>query len=305
MRVLNVGGTVFQLRFTPDNRRLVVAKHFDSEKVTFEVVSLTDGKSIRLPVRKANFRSWWFDADYGDAIAVHPSGESCYIAWNGQLHAFRIKDGKALPVPKGARAHQVVLSADGNRLLAAYLTRFGRQLTGATTGPKGGRVLWHEVVSEEFLHVAGFLPDGERFVTMEDVVRIRSFETGVELAASRTESRDSDHAQVSVDGRCLGGIGYGNLYLWDLTTLDKPRRIAGTSNLGNCMSFAFHPNGRTVAAIIGGRTLVKIFDRATLNRVETWKWKLGALSSVAFSPDGLLGAAGSEDGRVVVWDVDG
>jgi WD40 repeat protein len=38
--------------------------------------------------------------------------------------------------------------------------------------------------------------------------------------------------------------------------------------------------------------------------VHKWNWKLGPLRSVAYSPDGTLGAAGSEDGRVVVWDVD-
>ena len=32
--------------------------------------------------------------------------------------------------------------------------------------------------------------------------------------------------------------------------------------------------------------------------------KLGPLQSVAYSPNGDLGAAGSEDWRIVVWDVD-
>jgi WD40 repeat protein len=111
--------------------------------------------------------------------------------------------------------------------------------------------------------------------------------------------------QISPDGTRLGLVGYGSMYVWDLTTLEKPRKISGSSNFGDFRSFAFHPNGKTVAVIHGGPTLVKVYDLATLERVQTWKWKLGPLTSVAFSPDGTLGAAGSEDGRIIVWDVDG
>jgi WD40 repeat protein len=59
-----------------------------------------------------------------------------------------------------------------------------------------------------------------------------------------------------------------------------------------------------VAVIHGGPTLVKEYDLSTLERVWTWQWKLGPLQSVAYSPDGNLGAAGSRDGRIVLWDVD-
>ena len=102
----------------------------------------------------------------------------------------------------------------------------------------------------------------------------------------------------------IGLIGYGKMYFWDLTTLDKPRKIGGSSSFGDFRSFAFHPNGKTVAVIHGGPTLVKVYDLSTLERVRDWKWKLGPLQSVAYSPDGNLGAAGSKDGRIVVWDVE-
>ena len=175
-----------------------------------------------------------------------------------------------------------------------------------TTGRRGGRVEWFRVLDEKFSQLAGFLPDGERFVTIEDVVRIRSFATNAELAAGRHRPMGSQQPQVSPDGRLLAAIGHGGVYVWDLTTLDEePQKIGGSTRFGDFRSFAFHPNGKTVAVIHGGPTLVKVYDVGTLQQVHKWSWGLGPLRSVAYSPDGTVAAAGSEDGRIVVWDVDG
>jgi WD40 repeat protein len=165
-------------------------------------------------------------------------------------------------------------------------------------------VVWRKPVPDVFAQLAGFLPDGDRFVTVDGAIRIRAFDTGNALQAGRVKPVGGQQPQISPDGRHLGTVGYHSMYFWDLTTLGKPRRISGTSSFGDFRSFAFHPNGKTVAIIHGGPTLVKVYDLATLKRVHTWKWKLGALQSVTYSPDGTLGAAGSVDGRVVVWDVD-
>ena len=304
MQVLEIDRSVFLLRFLPDNRRLVVGTADDQQKVSFGVLSLPDGERVPLDVPGADLKSWWNYAWYGNAIAPHPSGEVCYIAWAGRLHAFRTADGGTIPVPEGLQAHQVVMSPDGDRLLLAHRTHSQRHLFAATTSPRGGAVVWQKALPQEFPQVAGFLPDGERFLTVDDAVRIRSFESGDQLAASRVKPVGSQQPQISRDGRQLGLLGYSSMYFWDLTTLDKPRKIGGSSNFGDFRSFAFHPSGKTVAVIHGGPTLVKVYDLATLQRVQTWKWKLGPLQSVAFSPDGTLGAAGSKDGRIVLWDVD-
>jgi WD40 repeat protein len=305
MRVLEVGANVFLLQFLPDVRRLLVGLADEQGRVTFDVLALADGQRVRLKVPRAHLDSWQNQAWYGNALAVHPSGEMCYIAWAGRLHAFRTADGQPLPAPKGVRAHQVVLSPDGDRLLAAHYTAAGRQLFAVTTGAKGGTVLWRKKLAPQFVQAAGFLPDGERFVTVDGAVRIRSFATGDRLAASRVKPVGSQQPRISQDGSQLGLIGYGSIYLWDLTTLDKPRKISGTSNFGDFRSFAFHPGGKMVAVIHGGPTLVKEYHLSSLKRARAWQWKLGELQSVAYSPDGNLGAAGSRDGRIVIWDVDG
>ncbi|WP_439626699.1 WD40 repeat domain-containing protein [Gemmata sp.] len=65
---------------------------------------------------------------------------------------------------------------------------------------------------------------------------------------------------------------------------------------------AVHPNGTVACSRNNGTVCLWNLERCEL--VRTLDWKLGKLVSVAFAPDGTVGAAGTEDGRVVVWDVD-
>jgi WD40 repeat protein len=37
---------------------------------------------------------------------------------------------------------------------------------------------------------------------------------------------------------------------------------------------------------------------------HTYTWNIGRMRSIAFSPDGTLAAAGSDTGKIIVWDVD-
>ena len=65
---------------------------------------------------------------------------------------------------------------------------------------------------------------------------------------------------------------------------------------------AVHPRGPIACARTNGT--VTLWDANTRQPARTLDWKTGRLVSVAFSPDGALGAAGTEDGKLIVWDVD-
>lgn len=68
-------------------------------------------------------------------------------------------------------------------------------------------------------------------------------------------------------------------------------------------SLAFHPSGRYLAATSNDAT-VKLYDTSNWQVARTFTWDIGRMRSVAFSPDGTLAAAGSDSGKIVVWDVD-
>jgi hypothetical protein len=73
--------------------------------------------------------------------------------------------------------------------------------------------------------------------------------------------------------------------------------------LGSATGFAFHPHGRVLCAVFADGS-AKYLDPRTGAVRQSFKWGKKPLHSVAFSPDGLTCAAGGENGRVVVWDVD-
>jgi hypothetical protein len=73
--------------------------------------------------------------------------------------------------------------------------------------------------------------------------------------------------------------------------------------LGYLHDFAYHPAGR-VMAVVDSESRARYLDPLTGVVRNEFRWKRGPLYSVAFSPDGLLCAAGAGGGRVVLWDVD-
>jgi WD40 repeat protein len=304
MHLLQAGDSVIQLRFFPDSRHLLACVASEKHVVNFDVWTLPDGGRVRLPVPELEAKAWWNEGTV-NSVAIHPSGVLCYIARAGRLFSFRTADGTPLAVPEGVPANQVILSPGGDRLLTADLTYSRQQLAAVRLDARGGTVLWQRALPARFRQVAAFLPDGEHFVTIADTVSICSFATGDEQAVTRYPSSYASQPQLSPDGQHLGAIGYGSMYLFAIAALGKPRRITSTRTYGNFKSFAFHPDGRTLAVIHGGPTLLKIYNLETLRLAETLRWKLGPLESVAFSPDGRWGAAGSQDGRIVLWEVGG
>ena len=72
---------------------------------------------------------------------------------------------------------------------------------------------------------------------------------------------------------------------------------------GKPTDFALSPDQRTVCAVFDTGH-ARTFDAATGAVRKELRWGKKPLYSVCFAPDGLTCAAGSSNGRVVIWDTD-
>lgn len=309
MVVLDADGRPLQLRFLPDGR-LLVGLRSETGECAVEVWTLPAGGRVRVPV--PDRRSWYL----ANQLAVSPTGDRLHLAC-GSLLTFATADGAAAPGPPNPfrdpfnpeaepgdlPADQVIAAPNGNLIILFQ----GEPEDGwwrAAFAPDG-TLVW-DIDGATWTYLAGFLPGGEEYVEVvaKRVVR-RRFADGAEVAAAKYPANRINQPQLSPDGRHLGVIGYSAMYVYDTAALAPPRAIKGSSNNGNFQTFAFHPAGRTLAVVHGtATTQVKLYDVETLALRARLNWKVGPLTCVAFSADGLLCAAGSDDGRVVVWDAD-
>jgi WD40 repeat protein len=108
---------------------------------------------------------------------------------------------------------------------------------------------------------------------------------------------------LSTDGRLVAAWYARHLTVW---RTDDPKQLPvrikndGTKHL---TGGAFHPSGRFLAAT-SNDTTVKLYDTTTWRVSTTLAWQIGRLRCVAFSPDGCRAAVGSDQGRILIWDVD-
>ena len=164
--------------------------------------------------------------------------------------------------------------------------------------------------------VAGFefAPSGERLFSLE----VTSFQRGPGQIAGRWRSAETGKTlgkpipitgDLTLDTRLAvnGGrlIGYSKAALTSLDLTDptaKPVRIVNGTRK-HFTGIAVHPDGRRVFATCNDET-VREYDAVTLQELRAYAWKVGKLRCLAVAPDGLTAAAGSDTGKVVVWDLD-
>jgi WD40 repeat protein len=107
---------------------------------------------------------------------------------------------------------------------------------------------------------------------------------------------------LSPNGSCLVILSGPCFSVRDLDEFEREPKKVSNGKL-HLTSIAFHPSGRYLAAT-SNDTTVKLYDTTTWTVAKTFSWNIGRMRSIAFSPDGTLAAAGSDTGKVVVWDVD-
>jgi hypothetical protein len=108
----------------------------------------------------------------------------------------------------------------------------------------------------------------------------------------------------SPDGSLLATANTGSstepVHLWEVAT---GRSLARWRHAGGARAVAFAPNGLTLAA--GGHEGVVVWDIPTRQELARFEAHLGAVKSIAWSPDSTLLVSGAADGTLLVWDTTG
>jgi WD40 repeat protein len=264
-------------------------------------------------------------------LVVNPAGRWLYVGVrddaggsDGGLFAFDLTTAEPFQLsPTGG--HAIAVGADGTWVVEAcatadwscQLARW-RQPTAAApkpdwtmgidTGPRGrqGPRFWVDCMACD--------PANNRFVCyefqvgvvhVESVQRItvRDAETGKHSATLTLPAKQVTQLLYSPDGRGLAARSGRSVLIWDANNLNAKPHKAQNDSPSHFTGLNFHPSGRYLAAT-SNDTTVKLYDTESWTVAKTYSWNVGKLRSVAFSPGGLLAAAGSDTGRIVIWDVD-
>jgi WD40 repeat protein len=116
----------------------------------------------------------------------------------------------------------------------------------------------------------------------------------------------------SPNGRLLAAACENTLTVWetpaeegDSGTIRVVPQAIFTCKSGrrHFQGLAFTPDGHHLAATHNDKT-VRIWDTRSWTERVAFDWGIGEVVCIAFSPDGMVAAAGGRSGRIVVWDVD-
>lgn len=137
-----------------------------------------------------------------------------------------------------------------------------------------------------------------------DVILVaRDMKTGEVLRTSKPVKEGPRGLVASPDGRTVVCTWGKKLLVWNADAWAAGPWAVESDNKKFFTGVAFHPSGRYLATTSNDKT-AKLWDTATWEVAKTYTWNVGRMRCVAVSPDGSLAAAGSDTGKVVVWDVD-
>jgi WD40 repeat protein len=221
-------------------------------------------------------------------------------------------------------AYSFAVDRTGTWVVCSHIT--GRvlsrpsKLTAITNvGTRKQKVVWSVNVADKrgervYAESLACLADGKRFLSAERVfpssygqnrrrLAIRSRKDGglLDEADGLFGYADSVIASPTCDTFVVvGGI---RLRAHRVDDLNAPPHEVRPDGRKHFTAASFHPSGQFLMAASNDAT-VKLYDTRSWQVARTFTWDIGRMRGVTFSADGTLAAAGSDAGKVVVWDVD-
>jgi WD40 repeat protein len=264
--------------------------------------------------------TWTTDGVRVRTLAASPDGRRVYAtrhAGRGTgCHAYHHETDTTAVIPD---AYGLALNPAGTRLLTEWYDRPAKRfhLRCWKLYKTGDPVLaWTGPPAAFRFHFPVYFPDGKRFAASEETPRPNAVANGADLIVGdaatgtvriRVPADEMDvvgDLLVHPDGTKVVAVVRPKLVVWDAATGKRVAEPANSDGNRHLTGAAFHPSGRRLLTSCNDAA-VRVWDTATWRPAETFTWDVGKVKSVAYSPDGLLAAAGGDRGKIVVWDADG
>lgn len=207
------------------------------------------------------------------------------------------------------------LSPDNSRVVRSAFTTVGQPIPYGIAmvahPPAWDEQLWQQFDPAWVPRSVTFLASGQTIVTADTAFRrdgasrlaVRDAVTGRVLREVSCPAKELKELVAAENGRWLLLLAGRTIWVWSVDDWSAtPKKILNDAR-PHFTGVAFHPSGQHLAAT-SNDTTVKLYDTATWQVAKTFTWNVGRLRSIAFSPDGMLAAVGSDTGKIVVWDVD-
>jgi WD40 repeat protein len=184
---------------------------------------------------------------------------------------------------------------NGHRFEVVWKTAAGPFLTNLTVSRDGNLLAAVELIEDLVL------PDRS-----SPAIVVRSGKTGDRLRRIPVNTQpwtDRDRLKLSPDGSRLAACRPSGIHGWETLDGKALGNLYPDDNRRPYTDVVFHPSGRWFLTC-GDDAKVRVWDADSYTEVAGFSWGLGRLRAVAISDDGTLAAAGSENGEIVVWDLD-
>jgi WD40 repeat protein len=269
-----------------------------------------DGSRVAAACEKANARVWELGSRK-PALTLKGTKDAQFIgflagtdtlvisSWNTPATFWDLRAVSSRPLgPEPGYCWDTALSPDGTRVARAEGQIYCRDAA-------DGRTVWQADCSNQsgIQTCVRFDAAGSRLFVIAKHVAARDAATGRELSGFDLTFRryaDLKTADVSPDGRWLALRGADGMQVRDMT---DGRLVFEEPSIGYGYALAFTPDGSQLAAgpyEAGGG--ICFWDVGEWRRGPFLDLGIGTVMALAFSADGLLGAAGGFYGQVAVWD---